>query len=195
MNGWMSSRPARILARAAVTLVLLAVGGVAGWFAQSLKSTPSDVPTISIYDDWRLVCPALERKDRSCELTQDLMDPNSHVQIAHLTLTERKAGPVLLVTVPYDVLLPSGLGLSLGNDKVRLEHYHTCDTVGCVAAIPVDDAMREDLRQAAQGRLLVAALDKKVFAIPFSMRGFNRAQSAYAVSQAKRRLWGMRIEK
>ena len=179
--------------RIVVPIVLLVVGLIAGWIGHAVLAAPPDVPTVSLYDDWRVGCPKLSEKAGSCSLVQDIIDTKAGREIAHLAFADGKAGRELVVTVPYDVLLPSGVGLVFGKDKVRVYPYKTFYTPGCIALIKVDDGLIKAMRPQRDAKLLLAQLDNRVAALPFSLKGFARAEDAYTSDRAKRKGWLARI--
>jgi invasion protein IalB len=81
---------------------------------------------------------------------------------------------VLVITVPYNVLIASGLGLGFGAGKPRIFPYFTCNGVGCVARIAVDDAMRASLRQEAQGQLVFVNANNQSVQVTYPLAGFKR---------------------
>ena len=177
-------------------LLLLILAGVAGaaagWIGHSVLTT-ANVPTVAIYDDWRLSCPAPSQATGSCMLVQDLVDRNTQRPVAHLTISELKTGRILIATVPFNVLLGSGLGLGIGKDKVRVYRYRTCDKAGCIAQIPADDALLASLTAAQNARLLFVGPDNKTISLPFSLKGYPGAYAGFIAQQKRRRSWWMTI--
>lgn len=168
---------------------LVLAGAAAGWIGHSIL-TSANVPTVAIYDDWRLSCPAPSQRTGSCMLVQDLVDRNSGREIAHLTISELKTGRVMLATVPFNVVLGSGLGLAIGKEKVRAYRYRTCDRAGCIAQIPADDALMASLQKAPSARLVFVGLNNRAIGLPFSLKGFAPAYDGFAGQQRRRRsLW------
>lgn len=179
--------------RFALPLALLVVGLIAGWIGHAVLAAPPDVATVAVYDDWRIGCPKLSDKKNNCTLVQDIIDNKAGREIAHLTLVDEKDGRELVITVPYDVLLPPGIGMQLGKDKVRVYPYKTCDMNGCIAVVKVDDALIKALTPQRDAKLLVAQLDNKVAALPFSLKGFAAAEAAHASFKSKQNNWLARI--
>lgn len=179
--------------RFVIPIVLLVVGLVAGWIGHAILAAPPDVPTVAMYDDWRVGCPKLSDKAGNCSLVQDVVDTKAGREIAHLSLIDTKTGRQLIVTVPYDVLLPSGVGLVFGKDKVRVYPYKTCDMNGCVAQVTVDDALLKAMRPQRDAKILLAQLDNRVAALPFSLKGFARAEDEHAAFHAKQTSWLARV--
>ncbi|HEY0283443.1 MAG TPA: hypothetical protein VGC27_12565, partial [Rhizomicrobium sp.] len=51
---------------AGILIAVLVVGGLAGWIGHGQLAGPADVPTMTVHQEWRLLCPALKDKDVSC---------------------------------------------------------------------------------------------------------------------------------
>jgi invasion protein IalB len=178
---------------AVIFILLLAVGFVGGWIVRGMQAAGSNVPTIAIYDGWRLSCPAASRPDLPCAISNDLIDAKNQRHIAQLTIVPAKTGTVLVITAPYDVLLPAGLGLVLGNDKPRAYPYQFCNVSGCIAQIRFDDNLRNAMLNNDQGRLLFGSLNKKIVAVVFSLKGFADAEKALEAHQNKNSFLGMSL--
>jgi invasion protein IalB len=167
--------------RIVLPIVALIVGLLAGWFGHSMMTAkPEDVASIRMYGDWRLACPQPSAaKSGGCAMIEDVLDSQTRSEIAHLALGKNRAGNLeMIVTMPYDVLLEPGMGLSVGSDKIRVYPYQTCNGGGCMATIPVDDALANSLKNAKTARLLFAALNNKPIGLSFSLNGFDQAYDA-----------------
>jgi invasion protein IalB len=171
------SKSARISV-AFMALFCLLLGLLLGWLAAHLLSLRMDAPTMAVFDNWRLACPAATAKSRACALTQDVVDAKSGAHVATLNLVHGPKGAVMVITVPYNVLIQPGLSLALGGDKARPYPYTTCNNVGCVAQLGVDDTMRAAFRQEPQAKLLFVNRNRQTVQINFIMRGFRRADDA-----------------
>lgn len=179
--------------RSILAAVLLLVGLAAGWFGhQAIRST-SDIPTIALYQDWRLACPPSSEKEGSCEMQQDVLDSKTHSELARLSIFSLKGDRTMIITVPYNVLLEPGLALSFGTAKPLVYQYETCNGVGCVARVKVDDALLASLGGTSPGRVLFAGLDGKPVGLPFSSKGFNDASAAFDGAEARRHSWWRRL--
>jgi invasion protein IalB len=189
-----------VLTRAGIWLAVFVVGGLAGWIGRGVLAGPDDVPTMSVYQDWRLLCPATKAKDVSCEMSQDVIDTKSHQQIARLVLLQQKASDkdakkstVLAVTVPLGVLLEPGIGLKIGDAQVQVFQYKTCTEEGCLTVIPVDKAMEKQIATAQDAGIAVAGRDGKAVELPFSTKGFADARRAFLNNDEKRASWWWRL--
>ncbi len=185
----LNSNPVRI----AIAAALLVIGLIIGWFGHKAASSPPDIATASQYDDWRLTCPKASTKDAGCELGSDVPDEKGTTELARLTIFKAKEGQTLVVMVPYNVLLDPGIGLAFGNDKPRLYPFEVCNGTGCLVRIKYDDDLAKAMVQATSARILVAGLDGKAAALPFSLKGFAAAHNAYVNDDAKRHSWWKRL--
>lgn len=172
---------------------MLVIGLLAGWFLHGAASAPPDIPTVGVYDDWRLACPQSTTKDATCEIQQDVLDAKSHSELARLSIFKLKGESVMLVTVPYNVLLEPGIGLGFGNDKPLVYPFETCNGVGCIVKVPFNDALAKKLSGAPQARILFAGLDGKPVGLPFSLKGFKASYAAYNSKEGQRRSWWRRL--
>lgn len=188
----MSGTPRAVLG-GVILILILTVAFVGGWIVRGMHATDSNVPTIALYDGWRLSCPAASRPDLPCAISNDLIDSKNQRHIAQMTIVPVKTGAVLVVTAPYDVLLPAGMGLVLGNDKPRAYPYQLCNLAGCVVQIPFDDNLRNAMLNNDQGKLLFGSLNKKIVAVVFSLKGFADAEKALEAHQNKNSFLGMTI--
>jgi invasion protein IalB len=179
--------------RSGLAAALLIVGLVVGWFGHKALAAPPDVPTVSVYQDWRVACPEMSKQDGTCEIQQDVLDSKTRSQLARLAIFKLNGANTLIVTVPFNVLLDPGIGLGLGNDKPRLYQFETCNGVGCLVRIPLDDNLAKAIGAAPQARILLAGLDGKPVGLPFSLKGYQDAMDAYSNAEAKRHSWWRRL--
>jgi invasion protein IalB len=180
--------------RIVITVVIFIVGGIAGWIGHGVLAGPADVPTMMIYQDWRLLCPASKDKDNSCELSQDVISEKAHARVARLViLKDKDKSTVLAVTVPLEVLLEPGIGLKIGNEQPRIYQYKTCTEEGCLAVVPVDEQIEQALAKAPNAGIIVAGQDGKGVELPFAMKGYIEAHHAFLSNEAKRKSWWRRL--
>jgi invasion protein IalB len=181
------------LVRSVLGALLLVVGLIAGWFIHKGVSAPPDIPTVAVYQDWRISCPASTAKDASCEVQQDVIEDKSHTELARLSIFRLKGVNTMIVTVPYNVLLDMGIGLSLGKDKPRVYPFEICSGGGCIVRVPFDDNLAKAIAAAPDARILFAGLDGKAVGLPFSLKGYKEAINAFNKFEAKRHSWWARF--
>jgi invasion protein IalB len=179
--------------------VALLVGLLLGWMGRGLATYNVHEASIASYEDWRVACPASETKDASCELSTDVIDksqgtPNA---VARATITTDKDGKqVMGFVLPYGVALEAGMGLRIGKDPkvpVKVYQYRTCNTVGCIATTPFDDALASSLKSADDAAVMFAGLDGKPVAVPMSFKGYQKSLAAWKSADAKRHNWFWRL--
>jgi invasion protein IalB len=183
--------------KAGIVAGIVIAGALLGWIGRGVVAGPADVPTMQVYQDWRLICPARKEKDAHCRLASDIPDPSSGQAVASLAIVnevgkDKKVTKVLLVTVPLGIALDPGLGLKLGSDTKTFA-YKTCLEGGCVAVVPSDEALEKMIADTNDATLAVARLDGKTVGLPFSTKGFADARKAYKNFEAKRSSWWWRL--
>ena len=186
-----NSNPVRI----AIGAALLVIGLLLGWFGHKAASAPPDVVTTRQYDDWRVACPKSTDKGQSCGMQSE----GELVQIA-IFKPKNMTGTQMVLTVPFNVLLEPGIGLQFTTnaqfsaaDKPKLYPFEACNQIGCIVRIPFDDALAQTIAGAKSARILVARLDGKDAALPFSLKGFADAHHALVVDEGRRHSWWKRL--
>lgn len=199
-SGYRSGLPPMAV-QALIWFGILLAGGLIGWIGRGILAGPDDVPTMGIYQDWRLACPSTTEKDSTCRLSQDVVDPQSGQPVANIAYGKNldknnkpeENSMVLIVTVPLNVLLEPGLGLKLGADDIKVYQYQTCTQAGCTAVIPVDKQMQKTFINAQVAEIAVAGRDGKAVPLQFSTKGLSEAYGAYRNNEAKHSSWWWRL--
>lgn len=186
-----------IAKQAGIGAGIFIVGALLGWIGRGVLAGPADVPTMLVYKDWRLICPARQEKDANCRMTQDIIDSKSGQSIASLVVYKeldknKKATTLLAINVPLGVLLEPGVGVKFGND-IKTYAYKTCLEAGCVATVPYDAALEKAIAGTEDAAISVARLDGKAVDLPFSTKGFADARKAFKNFEAKRSSWWWRL--
>lgn len=181
--------------KAVLGTALLVLGLILGWFLHRAIFAPPDVPTLMVYDDWRVGCPGSKEKGMHCSMTQDVLEAKSHSEIAQIAINRTDKGAIMTVVLPYNVLLEPGIGLSFAaNDKPEIYKFEVCDGVGCIVRIPFDDKLARKLLTAKEApRILFAGMDNKPVGLPFSLKGFRAAYAVYTGAEARRHSWFRRL--
>ena len=170
----------------AIAAFVLGVCTVLGGLYFSRNGTES---TTKLYDDWKLSCPPRATVAAECALTQDVIQGGTGVTLVHLQFVRDDNAQRLLIVVPHGVLLQPGLGLVIGNAPLRVVKYQTCDTVGCIALLPLDPPTLNALQAADGGRVVVVWRDGKDVAFPYSLHGFAKGARALKWETFKRNSW------
>ena len=173
--------------------IALVVGLLLGWMVRGVATYNSAATVVTPYSDWRTACPPATEKDASCEVMQDIVDGKTKSEVARVAMLKEKGKLEFGVTMPFDVLLEPGIGIAVGTNPVQVFPYRTCNTVGCLAIVPIDDKLAGQLKGAKDARLLLAGLDGKPVALPLSLKGYDDANRAFQSAQAKRTSWFWRL--
>ena len=176
--------------------VALLVGLLLGWMVRGVATYNVHAAQVASYDDWRLACPAAETKEGVCELSTDLIDRNqpNATALARMSIATDKDGKQIVgFTLPHGVALEAGMGLRIGKDPVKVIQYRTCNTVGCIAQTPFDDALAKSLKSTDDVAVMFAGLDGKPVSWPLSFKGYQTSLAAWKSADARRHAWFWRI--
>ena len=106
-----------------------------------------------------------------------------------MVLLHRDAKPVIQIMVPYNVLLPSGIGLHVGDAPAKTIAYKTCDNGGCIGEIDADSALFDSILRTSQLSVEVSDLSGKAVTTKVSTKGLHDAASAMRDADSKRHSW------
>ena len=163
-------------------------GGLAVVGLQWLLAPPEASQYVTLYKDWRLTCLPAGKARFTCGLTQDIVTKSGQT-IVRLAMGSGRTEGRIVVTVPHQVLLQPGLGLSIGKAKVLAARYDTCDRVGCMGSIPIDSTLQEAINDNDEGQVVFVGLDNKPILLRYSLRGFGAGRAALNKANAKQNLW------
>ena len=171
----------------------LILGLVLGWAGRGLLTFNADTATDTVYQNWRLICPASSQKNSACQMSDDLMDAKSHQEIARLVIGKDKGKTEMGITLPLEVSLQSGVGVVLDSGAMHTYPYRTCTQIGCIAILPLDDKMIATMAAAKKGGVIYAGADGKATRIDFTMDGFPEARRAFKHNETRRTSWFWRM--
>ena len=177
--------------------VALLVGLLLGWMVRGVSTYNTHAASVATYDEWRVACPEAAAKEGACELSTDIMDRTqaTPAPIARATITTDKDGKKIMgFILPYGVALEAGMGLRIGKDPVKIIQYRTCNTVGCIAQTPFDDALASGLKNNSDDvAIMIAGLDGKPSTFPVSFKGYPQSLSAWKSADSRRKSWFWRL--
>ena len=174
--------------------VALLVGLLLGWMVRGVATYKTNAALLASYDEWRVTCPAATVKEGSCELSSEIMDKSQPQPVARITITADPQGKhVIGFHMPLGVALEAGMGMTIGKDPVKVIQYRTCNTVGCIAQTPFDDAMASSLKSADDVAVMFAGLDGKPVTYPLSFKGYPKSYSSWKSDDARRKTWFWRL--
>ena len=177
-----------------VPALFLLLGTALGWIGHNLIDPPGRVATVALYNNWRVGCPALSEQKGACTMQLPIVDAQSGTTVASLLVGHSPTGLKMVVTLPLEVLIVPGMGIVLGNDKLRGYRYETCTGAGCIASISLDDTVMASLEKAKKAQILFAMPNsKKPIGLTFALDGFGEARRAFLENDALRHSWWRRL--
>jgi len=165
--------------------VIVAIGAERLVFSH--KDQRDAMETFGVFQGWRLNCPPRTMKNGTCVMQQALARKGSSAAIAELNIATRDGKDYLTVVAPLGVLVPPGLKVSIGNGTDKMISYKTCVQMGCVATVPIDQAMADAMSNNAGIRITVFAPDERTVPLNFSLGGYKDALAARTVDMAARK--------
>jgi invasion protein IalB len=171
----------RVFAAAAVLL------GLAG-----LAHSASAEPRIQSerFDDWFYRCVTPEgtkeqpKPKTQCEAVQIAQTKQGKETVSLLTISvsetvhDNKKNAVLTVLVPQNVHLPSGFGLSIGEQGKVTLRYRNCNNAGCWIQHAIDGKSLEALKSSEAAFASIRLINGQNLNIKFSLKGFKEAFKA-----------------
>lgn len=160
-------------------LLLLVGAGFGVWslMSHSPSSSGAGEPTTASFgfDAWLVRCQTA-KEGVGCGMSQQIVDQQSRQPILQLILGRAPSGKghQLVAIMPLGVTVPPGIAIQIGETK-RNVAFIQCLPGGCVAPLPVDDALLGALKSGKEGRVGVVDRRGQTVAVPFSLKGFAGA--------------------
>jgi invasion protein IalB len=168
-------------------LVLLLLAVVLGLFAwRYFAPKNANEVQISKYGDWEIVCAPASQKDGDCTLTSSVLREDGGT-VMNLSIIDTGKDAKLTVVVPLGVLLPSGLGFSVGDESLEVQSYETCTSVGCVAQVPLTQTRVAALNKGSSGQIVVVPNNGSPVSVAFSLKGFSDGYAKLDRAKARRK--------
>jgi invasion protein IalB len=174
--------------------VALVVGALAvGWVGRGAVNPASEGASVVGFGDWRMSCPPRSDTAAACSVTQELAQEKGGAPILRFGVTADQASPTIDIVVPFNVLLPKGIGLKVGDGELRTFLFRTCTAVGCIATIKPDNALYRAVLGSGKISILFADVTGKPVMKSLTKTGFARAVSAMNAAEGKRHSWLRRV--
>ncbi len=167
----------------------LAAGLVLGWLARGVLAAPHDAAIIATYGDWRLTCPPRADADKSCMLSQNVVDQQTQAVVMQVALSHQKSKPIIEIVVPLNKLLPPGIRVHVGDAAVKTVAYKSCNSGACFADIVEDKAFFDSMLGATRLGVEVTDLSGKPTTTTLSINGLQDAAAAMRDADSKRHSW------
>lgn len=186
------SKLREILSRPAVAAGMAAVAFAGGWVIHGLAAPAPDVGSVMVYDEWRLVCPQRALAERHCELAQDVVGGKNKATVLRIGIAGDGQKPKIDMIVPFNMLLPKGIGISVDGENPETYPYRTCNQVGCIATIE-DAKLYNAVLKAKQINIFYYDLNGMSSGIPVTTTNLPAAVAAMKDAEAKRASWLRRV--
>ncbi len=129
-------------------------------------------------ESWLYDCPTVNAK-KVCRIIQNLSMKKGDQQRPLLSIMVRPdkgaKNHALYLALPHGIFLPAGVEIAVDNEKpVRLA-FHTSDTKGIYAGLPISDGMLAALKKGIKMNVIFVSMQKKKIGVPVSLKGFTAA--------------------
>jgi len=172
---------------------LVVVALIAGWVARGLVVHPADAPTITVFKNWQLICPAPTADKGMCTLSTNVSDPKSGGMVLRFVVSADKDKRRLAVAAPFNVLLQPGLGLKLDGGTMQTFPYSTCNESGCISSVSPDAKTYDGILAAKKIEIFYENLNTKTSGWALPMDGYGDAVAAMHEAEAYRHSWLRRV--
>ena len=139
---------------------------------------PAQAQSTPPADPWVHDCKTINAK-QVCRIVQNLSMKRGDQQRPLLSVMVRPdkgaKNHALYLATPHGLFLPAGLEISIDNEKpIRLQ-FHTSDTKGLYAGMPISDEMLSSLKKGIKMTVVFVSMQKKKIGVPVSLKGFTAA--------------------
>jgi invasion protein IalB len=130
----------------------------------------------SVHGDWQIRCDTPPgAQGEQCALIQSVVaEDRSNAGLTVIVLkTADQKSKLMRVVAPLGVLLPSGLGLKLDNVDIGKAGFVRCLPNGCVAEVPLEDKLLNQLRTAKTATFIIFETPEEGIGFPLSLNGLG----------------------
>lgn len=144
---------------------------------------------VETFRDWRMECPADNKKSANCVIFQQLVAEKdgkqgfvflASVLVAPIDKDGKKA-PILRLATPTGVFLPPGIGMMVDKEEKEMRApFLFCGPQRCFAEKVIDDALMKKLSagSALKAGFRPAVGEMKPIMLDVSLKGFGEAFAA-----------------
>ncbi len=134
------------------------------------------------YGQWTVICPdAPDTEPEKCVARLALIDNKRKVAVVNWLIGYNKDKKLLMeITTPGDVLIASGLRLSLEDGKLQRIPYFSCGPAGCLTRLSPDAALLKRLRKIENVKLGIDGTNGKTIVFTIKMDGIADGLNALA---------------
>ena len=140
----------------------------------------AQVRVASEHGFWKIICETPPgAKSEQCGMHQSVQDETRQelgLSITMLRPADRK-GDLLRIQAPLGILLPTGVGLEIDNEKIGTAYFVRCFQDGCWADVEVDEKLLGLLKKGKVAIFKVFPTPEEGIGIPVDLTGFTDAYS------------------
>ena len=171
-----------------IAILLIGVGSLGTIVMQHVNHSGRDEVTVTGFHDWRVICPPTTQKNAKCVLNMDVAREGGET-LLRFSLSEADPNPNLTMTVPHGVLIDQGVGLSVTGLDMKVRPFETCDNIGCIANLAVDEQTLNALKTNDKAQIVVVPGNGQPVSVPFSLNGFADGYADMRSANASRSFW------
>lgn len=159
--------------------------------AEVLGAVPQAVPPMGqvVYQDWKKACePTPDKSNKLCFGFQKVSYRDTKAQLLQAVVgyfrTDERLQPTLIITTPLGAFLLAGLELRVAKKKPIRADFQYCFSNGCQAAIRLDMAKLDLLKQADSVEVVFLDAGRQRISVPMSLKGLAAVLDALKPSPA-----------
>lgn len=139
------------------------------------------------FDDWFYRCADMKTATgkvvSQCEVSQiaQVNEGDKSVNVLTLAIAKTasnaagKSSLLLTALVPLNVILPAGLGFSVGGSNFATIAYRNCNEAGCWAQLKLDQKMLSLFNRNPDAQAHLRLMNGQNVDLTFSLKGLNKA--------------------
>jgi invasion protein IalB len=161
---------------------LLALTGWAAGLAALAGPAAAQPQSGQAYEDWQVRCARPnETAPEQCHIGQTVVTKENGKPFLYIGVgyaPDRPDGPVLLVTVPLGIHLPSGVTLQIDQGQPLGLLVERCDRNGCHAGLALDGKTLASMQKGLMARVSIRDSARNPVKVPISLKGFTAGLAA-----------------
>ena len=131
-----------------------------------------------VFQDWAVKCEKIAGTDKQgCFALQNVIVKESDKVMLNAMVGypgDRK-DPVMLLTLPLGVHLPTGVDFQIDGNKPVHMQYELCNPKGCLVVGAMPAELVNAMKSGTAAKIIVADSQRKKGDIPLSLKGFTAA--------------------
>ena len=132
------------------------------------------------FKDWQTACekpPAKEGQEveEQCYIFQNISmkDTKKRLLLIAIGYVGGDGKPAAIMTLPLGILLPPGVGFTVGDSKPQQVPVRQCIPNGCRAVLQLSDALIANMKKGTQAQVTLHDMSGRPIGVPVSLLGFT----------------------